>query len=107
MRGALVQLGKLSIDRARWDWSEVANNPFFTPDPEAVGKLLRPLPRRDPQGGLFAVGAVEIEVVAEGAPAGWGAPIYGKLDAEIASALMSINAVKGRGDRRWASPARR
>ena len=92
VRGALVQLGKLSIDRARWDWSEVANNPFYTPDPESVGKFAHYLDAIRKAGS--SVGAV-IEVVAEGAPSGWGAPIYGKLDAEIASAFMSINAVKG------------
>ena len=92
VRAALVQLGKLAIDRTHWDWGEVANNPFFTPDPESVGKFVHYLDAIRKSGS--SVGAV-IEVVAEGAPAGWGAPIYGKLDAEIASALMSINAVKG------------
>ncbi len=92
VRAALVQLGKLTIDRACWDWDEVANNPFFTPDPESVGKFAHYLDAIRKAGS--SVGAV-IEVVAQGAPAGWGAPIYGKLDAEIASALMSINAVKG------------
>ena len=92
VRAALVQLGKLSIDRARWDWDEVARNPFFTPDPESVGKFAHYLDAIRKAGS--SVGAV-LEVVAEGAPAGWGAPIYGKLDAEIAAALMSINAVKG------------
>jgi chorismate synthase len=92
VRAALVQLGKLSIERDRWDWDEVARNPFFTPDPDSVGKFAHYLDAIRKAGS--SVGAV-IEVVAEGAPAGWGAPIYGKLDAEIASALMSINAVKG------------
>jgi chorismate synthase len=92
VRAALVQLGKLSIESARWDWDEVARNPFFTPDPDSVGKFAHYLDAIRKAGS--SVGAV-IEVVAEGAPAGWGAPIYGKLDAEIASALMSINAVKG------------
>ena len=92
IRAALVKMGKLAIDRARWDWSEVARNPFFTPDAEAVGRFTHYLDAIRKAGS--SVGAV-IEVVAEGVPAGWGAPIYGKLDAEIASALMSINAVKG------------
>jgi chorismate synthase len=92
IRAALVQMGKLSISRANWDWDEVARNPFFTPDPDAVGKFTHYLDAIRKAGS--SVGAV-LEVVAEGAPAGWGAPIYGKLDAEIASALMSINAVKG------------
>ena len=92
VRAGLVQLGKLAIDRSRWDWDEVAKNPFFTPDPESVGKFAHYLDAIRKAGS--SVGAI-IEVVAEGAPAGWGAPIYGKLDAEIAAALMSINAVKG------------
>ena len=75
-----------------WDWDEVARNPFFCPDAEGGG-VLRGLPRRHPQGGS-SIGAV-IEIVAEDVPPGSGAPIYGKLDAEIASALMCINAVKG------------
>ncbi len=92
VRAALVQLGKLTIDRSRWDWDETARNPFFTPDADAVGKFTHYLDAIRKSGS--SVGAV-VEVVAEGAPAGWGAPIYGKLDAEIAAALMSINAVKG------------
>ena len=92
VRAGLVQLGKLGIDRGRWDWDEVARNPFFTPDPESVGKFAHYLDAIRKAGS--SVGAI-VEVVAEGAPAGWGAPIYGKIDAEIAAALMSINAVKG------------
>ena len=87
-----MQIGKLCIDRANWDWEEVARNPFFTPDAEAVGRFVHYLDAIRKAGS--SVGAV-LEVVAEGQPAGWGAPIYGKLDAEIAAALMSINAVKG------------
>ncbi|HXT06588.1 MAG TPA: chorismate synthase [Roseiarcus sp.] len=92
VRAALVQIGKLRIDRARWDWDEVARNPFFSPDAEAAGRFAHYLDAVRKAGS--SVGAV-LEVVAEGVPAGWGAPIYGKLDAEIAAALMSINAVKG------------
>src|ERR1700691_690876 len=92
VRGALVQMGKLKIDRARWDWDEVGRNPFFSPDAEAAGRFADYLDEVRKAGS--SVGAV-IEIVAEGVPAGWGAPIYGKLDSEIASALMSINAVKG------------
>ena len=92
VRAALVQMGKLGIDRSHWDWDEVRRNPFFTPDPESVGKFAHYLDAI--RKGGSSIGAV-IEVVAEGAPAGWGAPIYGKLDAELAAALMSINAVKG------------
>jgi chorismate synthase len=92
VRGALVQIGKLKIDRANWDWSEVARNPFFCPDAVAAEAFAAYLDEIRKSGS--SIGAV-IEIVAEGAPAGWGAPIYGKLDSEIASALMSINAVKG------------
>jgi chorismate synthase len=92
VRGALVQIGAHKIDRARWDWSEVDRNPFFCPDASAVERFADYLDGIRKAGS--SVGAV-IEIVAEGAPAGWGAPIYGKLDAEIASALMSVNAVKG------------
>ena len=92
VRGALVQMGPHRIDRNRWDWDEVARNPFFCPDPEAARLFETYLDglRRDGS----SVGAV-IEVVAEGVPPGWGAPLYGKLDADLAGALMSINAVKG------------
>jgi chorismate synthase len=92
VRGALVKMGKLSIDRDHWDWDEVSRNPFFAPDPDASGRFAHYLDAIRRAGS--SVGAV-IEVVAEGVPAGWGAPIYGKLDSELASALMSINAVKG------------
>jgi chorismate synthase len=92
IRAALVRIGKLCIDRANWDWEEVPRNPFFAPDAEAAGRFAHYLDAIRKAGS--SVGAV-LEVVAEGAPAGWGAPIYGKLDAEIAAALMSINAVKG------------
>jgi chorismate synthase len=92
IRAALVQIGKLTIDRARWDWDEVQRNPFFCPDAEAAARFGDYLDAIRKSGS--SVGAV-VEVVAEGAPAGWGAPIYGKLDGELAAALMSVNAVKG------------
>ena len=92
IRGALVAIGTHGIDRSRWDWDEVGRNPFFCPDPVAAGTFETYLDEVRKQGS--SVGAV-LEIVAEGVPAGWGAPIYGKLDAEIAAALMSINAVKG------------
>ncbi len=92
IRGALVQLGSHRIDRARWDWGAVDANPFFCPDPVAVAAWEDILLAVRKAGS--SVGAV-IEVVAEGAPSGLGAPIYGKLDADLAAALMSINAVKG------------
>jgi chorismate synthase len=92
IRGALVQLGPHTIDRARWEDSAIDDNPFFCPDPVAAKEWEEILDGYRKRGS--SCGAV-IEVVAEGVPAGWGAPIYGKLDAEIASAFMSINAVKG------------
>ena len=92
IRGALVQMGDLVVDRAKWDWSAVEDNPFFCPDREAADRFAERLDAIRKAGS--SLGAV-IEVVAEGVPTGWGAPIYGKLDADIASAFMSINAVKG------------
>ena len=92
VRGALVQMGPHRVERAAWDWDEVGRNPFFCPDAGAAAAWEDYLAgvRRDGS----SVGAV-IEVVAEGVPAGLGAPLYGKLDADLAAALMSINAVKG------------
>ena len=92
IRAALVQMGPHRIDRANWDWSEVERNPFFTPDAKAAAKFEAYLDGVRKAGS--SCGAV-IEVVAEGVPAGWGAPIYGKLDSDLAAAMMSINAVKG------------
>ena len=92
VRGALVQIGPHKVDRSRFDWDEVGNNPFFCPDAEAAKAWEAYLDAIRKAGS--SVGAV-VEVVAENVPPGWGAPIYGKLDAEIASAFMSINAVKG------------
>ena len=92
IRGALIQMGKLRIERANWDWEEVGRNPFFCPDAAAAARFADYLDKVRESGS--SLGAV-IEVVAEGAPAGWGAPIYSKLDAELAAALMSVNAVKG------------
>jgi chorismate synthase len=92
IRGALVQMGAMRIDRSRWDWTEIDNNPFFCPDPIAAAEWETMLTAVRKAGS--SVGAV-IEVVAEGVPPGLGAPIYGKLDADLAAALMSINAVKG------------
>ena len=92
IKGALVQIGDVAVDRARWDWNEVHNNAFFCPDAKIAlewEKLVDSI-RKDGS----SLGAI-IEVVASGVPAGWGEPVYGKLDAEIASAMMSINAVKG------------
>jgi chorismate synthase len=92
VRGALVQMGPHRIDRDKWDWSEVDNNPFFCPDKDKAAFFADYLDGIRKSGS--SIGAV-IEIVAEGVPAGLGAPIYGKLDSDLAAALMSINAVKG------------
>jgi chorismate synthase len=92
VRGALVQMGGKLIDRANWDWNEVDNNPFFSPDPLSVPVFAEYLEGIRKAGS--SIGAV-IEIVAENVPVGLGAPIYGKLDQDIAGHLMSINAVKG------------
>jgi chorismate synthase len=92
IRGALVQIGQIKIDRGNWNWDEVGNNPFFSPDKTAAEHWTDYLDKVRKAGS--SVGAI-IEVVAEGVPAGWGAPLYGKLDQDLASAMMSINAVKG------------
>ncbi|EIM26129.1 chorismate synthase [Microvirga lotononidis] len=92
IRGALVQMGPHAIDRGNWDWDEVARNPFFCPDAKAAQFYEEYLDGLRKDGS--SIGAV-LEIVAEGVPAGLGAPIYGKLDSDLASALMSINAVKG------------
>src|SRR6202035_5832171 len=92
VRGALIAMGPHRIDRARWDWAEVDKNPFFCPDAKQAAFYADYLDGVRKRGS--SVGAV-IEVVAEGVPAGLGAPVYGKLDGDLAAALMSINAVKG------------
>ena len=92
VRGALVQIGARRIERENWKWDQVAKNPFFCPDAKMVAPWAEYLERVRKSGS--SIGAV-IEVVAEGIPAGLGAPLYAKLDADLASAMMSINAVKG------------
>ena len=92
IRGALTQIGPHAIDRKRWDWKQVDKNPFFSPDAKAAEMWAAYLDGVRKSGS--SAGAI-IEVTADGIPAGLGAPIYGKLDADIASAMMSINAVKG------------
>jgi chorismate synthase len=92
VRAALVQMGPHAIDRDRWDWDEVARNPFFCPDAAKAAFFEDYLDGIRKEGS--SIGAV-IEVVAEGVPVGLGAPVYGKLDGDIAAALMGINAVKG------------
>jgi chorismate synthase len=92
IRGALVQMGPHAIARDNWDWAEVNRNPFFSPDAKAAESWAPYLDGVRKAGS--SCGAI-IEVVAENIPAGLGAPIYSKLDADLASALMGINAVKG------------
>ena len=92
IRGAVTQIGPHQINPDHWDWDQVRENPFFCPDAESVPKWESFLDETRKSGS--SAGAV-IDVIAEGLPAGLGGPIYGKLDAELASAMMSINAVKG------------
>ncbi len=89
--GYMVAMGRHGIDRARFDRDEIARNPFWTPDAAAAEAWAAELDALRKSGD--SIGAV-IEVVAEGCPPGLGAPVYGKLDAELAAAMMSINAVK-------------
>jgi chorismate synthase len=92
VRGALVQMGPHKIDRSHWDWTEIGKNPFFCPDAKQAKFFEEYLDGVRKVGS--SCGAV-IEVVAEGVPTGLGAPVYAKLDGDLASALMGINAVKG------------
>lgn len=91
VRAAMIQIGTQKIDRANWDWAQVANNPFNCPDANAVAQWESYLAGIRKAGS--SIGAV-VEVVAEGIPAGLGAPLYAKLDTDLSAALMSINAVK-------------
>jgi len=92
IRAALVQIGTRAIDRSRCSWDEVHNNDFFCPDAETAALWAEDMDQIRKAGS--SVGAL-IEVVCSNVPAGWGAPVYGKLDADMASAMMSINAAKG------------
>ncbi|MBL8638553.1 MAG: chorismate synthase [Alphaproteobacteria bacterium] len=92
IRAGVIQMGSHSIDRTRLDWAEVDNNPFFCPDPVAASQWEDYL--ADIRKSGSSIGAV-VECVASGFPAGLGAPVYDKLDADLAKAMMSINAVKG------------
>jgi chorismate synthase len=92
VRGALVQIGPHKVDRTAWDWDSVNSNPFFCPSPASVPVFESYLDEIRKQGS--SIGAV-IELEATGVPAGWGEPIYDKLDSDLARALMTINAVKG------------
>ena len=91
IKACLVQMGSNEIDRSRFNWMEVEKNPFWCPDPVAAKEWEQLLDDARKSGS--SMGAV-VEVVASGVPAGLGAPVYGKLDAELASAMMSINAAK-------------
>lgn len=92
VRGALVQIGDQGINRDNWDWQATGGNPFWCPDNSAVPVWESYLDTIRKSGS--STGAV-IEVHASNVPAGLGAPVYGKLDAELAGAMMGINAVKG------------
>jgi len=92
IRGALVKIGDTAINRDNWDWAEVNNNPFFSPDAAAVKSFEDLLDKTRKAGS--SQGAI-IEIIASGVPAGLGAPVYSKLDADLASAMMGIPAVKG------------
>ena len=92
IQGALVGMGEMEIDPTNWDWAEVDNNPFFCPAALLAKTFEEYLDAIRKNGA--SVGAT-IEVHATGVPAGWGAPIYSKLDADLARGMMSINAVKG------------
>ena len=92
IRGGMVRMGAHAADMARWNWAEVPNNPFWTGDAEIAKTWADYLDGLRKSGS--SIGAV-IEVQATGVPAGLGAPLYAKLDQDLASAMMSINAVKG------------
>ncbi|MBF0193709.1 MAG: chorismate synthase [Magnetococcales bacterium] len=92
VNGALVAMGEENIDYKNWDWAEVSKNPFFTPDVNAVPRFEKLIEKIRQKGD--SVGAL-LEVVAQGVPPGWGEPVIDRLDADLAKAMMSINAVKG------------
>ncbi|MEZ5824588.1 MAG: chorismate synthase [Geminicoccaceae bacterium] len=92
IKGYLTQIGEDRIDPEKFDADEIERNPFWCPDADAAARFEDQLDRVRKAGS--SVGAV-VEVIAEGVPAGWGEPVYDKLDADIAKAMMSINAVKG------------
>ncbi len=90
--GYMTQIGPHKFDHANFDWSQIEQNPFWTPDAQAAEDWAAYLDDLRKSGN--SVGAI-VEVVARGVPAGLGAPIYAKLDTDLAAAMMSINAVKG------------
>ena len=92
IKGAITQIGEKKINHDHWDWQEINNNDFFSPDAQSVSEFADYIDSLRKSGN--SVGAI-IEVQAHGIPAGFGAPIYDKLDSDLAKAMMSINAVKG------------
>ncbi len=90
--GFVCELGGDPIDRDKIDYGEIGNNPFFCPDPDAAKRWEELVDMARKNGS--SLGAV-VECVATGVPAGWGAPVYGKLDSDLAAAMMTINATKG------------
>ena len=92
IRGTVVQIGPHKINRDNWNWDEVNNNPFFSPDADIVDQWASYLEETRKAGS--STGAI-VEVVASGVPAGLGAPVCDKLDADLAKAMMGINATKG------------
>ena len=92
IQAAIVQVGTQTINRKNWDWKEVGQNPLWLPDAAAVAKIEKYLDGIRKKGS--SAGAI-VEIHASGVPAGLGAPVYDKLDADLAKAMMSINAVKG------------
>ena len=92
IRGALIQVGELGINQSKWSWSEILKNPFFCPDRLAASEWGPYLDKI--RKNKSSVGAI-VQISVSGIPAGLGSPIYGKLDADLASAMMGINAVKG------------
>ncbi len=92
IRGALVQMGADAIARPGWDWAEVERNPFWCPDADAASRWAARLDEIRKAGS--SIGGI-VEVIASGVPAGWGAPVFDRLDADLAKAVMSVPAVKG------------
>jgi chorismate synthase len=92
IRGAVVQIGEKKINPDNWDWNQTSQNPFWCPDEAAAKDWEGYLDSVRKDGN--SVGAL-LEIRASGVPAGWGAPIYGKLDSDLAMGMMSINAAKG------------
>ena len=92
IRGALIQVGDQAVNRSEWDWDEIERNPFWCPDTKTAAEWEITLESVRKEG--LSLGAV-IEIIASGVPVGLGEPVYDKLDGDLASAMMSINAVKG------------